>query len=106
MTMQEFGTTRQYGLKVVVIVVSNGVYGTIRMHQQRKYPGRPSGTTIVNPDFSALAASYGCAGEVITKTEDFASALERARKAETSTLIELRTDPAAVTPRNPALCIS
>ena len=105
MTMQEFGTAHQYGLKVIIIVVNNGVYGTIRMHQQRKYPGRPSGTTIVNPDFSVLAASYGCAGEVIRKTKDFAPALERARKAETSTLIEIRTDPAAVTPRTPALGI-
>ena len=105
MTMQEFGTARQYGLKVIVIVVNNGVYGTIRMHQQREYPGRPSGTKMVNPDFSALAASYGCTGEVITKTEDFAPALERARKAETSTLIELRTDPSAVTPRTPDLGI-
>ena len=105
MTMQEFGTAQQYRLKVIVIVVNNGVYGTIRMHQQREYPGRPSGTTMVNPDFSALAASYGCSGEIITKTEDFAPALERARKAETSTLIELRTDPSAVTPRTPALGI-
>ena len=103
MTMQEFGTARQYGLKVIVIVVNNSVYGTIRMHQQREYPGRPSGTTMVNPDFAALAASYGCNGEIITKTEDFALALERARKVETSTLIELRTDPSAVTPRTPAL---
>ena len=105
MTMQEFGTAHQYGLKIIVIVVNNGVYGTIRMHQQREYPGRPSGTTIVNPDFSALAASYGCAGDIITKTENFAPALARARKAETSTLIELRTDPSAVTPRTPALGI-
>ena len=105
MTMQEFGTAYQYGLKIIVIVVNNGVYGTIRMHQQREYPGRPSGTTIVNPDFSALAASYGCAGDIITKTENFAPALARARKAETSTLIELRTDPSAVTPRTPALGI-
>ena len=105
MTMQEFGTARQYGLKVIVIVVNNGVYGTIRMHQQREYPGRPSGTMMVNPDFAALAASYGCVGETITKTEDFALVLERARKAKTSTLIELRTDPSAATPRTPALCM-
>ncbi len=106
MTMQEFGTARQYGLKVIVIIVNNGIYGTIRMHQQREYPGRPSGTKMVNPDFSAFAASYGCAGETITKTEDFALALASARKAKTATLIELRTDPSAVTPRTPAFRIT
>ncbi|MEK9977654.1 MAG: thiamine pyrophosphate-dependent enzyme, partial [Paracoccaceae bacterium] len=103
MTMQEFGTARQYGLKIIVIVVNNGVYGTIRMHQQREYPGRPSATTMINPDFAAFAASYGCLGEIVTKTEDFAPAFARARAADVSTLIELRTDPSAVTPRTPAL---
>jgi acetolactate synthase-1/2/3 large subunit len=103
MTMQEFGTARQYGLKIIVIVVNNGVYGTIRMHQQREYPGRPSATKMINPDFAAFAASYGCLGEIVTKTEDFAPAFARARAADVSTLIELRTDPSAVTPRTPAL---
>jgi acetolactate synthase-1/2/3 large subunit len=101
MTMQEFGTAVQYGAKITVIVVNNGVYGTIRMHQQRDYPDRPSGTKMFNPDFVALATCYGCNGELFEKTEDFAPALARARASETSTIIELRTDPAAVSPRTP-----
>ena len=103
MTMQEFGTAFQYGVKVIVIVVNNGVYGTIRMHQQRDYPGRPSGTEMKNPDFAALAESYGCLGDIVTDSSDFPAALERARAAETSAIIELRTDSAAVTHRTPAL---
>jgi acetolactate synthase-1/2/3 large subunit len=71
------------------------------MHQQRDYPDRPSGTTMFNPDFAALATCYGCNGELVTKTQDFAPALARARASETSTIIELRTDPAAVSPRTP-----
>ncbi|MAI59336.1 MAG: thiamine pyrophosphate-binding protein [Rhodobacteraceae bacterium] len=100
MTMQEFGTALQYGIKLIVIVVNNGVYGTIRMHQQRDYPGRPSGTTIVNPNFADFAACYGCSGVIVTKTKDFNSALERARSAKKSTIIELRTDPTAVTTKS------
>jgi acetolactate synthase-1/2/3 large subunit len=101
MTMQEFGTAVQYGAKIIVIVVNNGVYGTIRMHQQRDYPDRPSGTTMLNPDFATLATCYGCSGEVVTKTKDFEAALVRAQASKTSTIIELRTDPAAVSPHTP-----
>lgn len=101
MTMQEFGTAFQYGAKIIVIVVNNGVYGTIRMHQQRDYPDRPSATTMRNPDFAAFATCYGCNGEVVTKTQDFEAAFARAQSSETSTIIELRTDPAAVSPRTP-----
>lgn len=99
MTMQEIGTAVQYGAKIIVIVVNNGVYGTIRMHQQRTYPDRPSATSLINPDFAALAACYGCNGEVVTKTQEFEDAFARAQASETSTIIELRTDPAAVSPR-------
>ncbi len=101
MTMQEFGTAFQYGAKIIVIVVNNGVYGTIRMHQQRDYPDRPSATTMVNPDFASFATCYGCNGEVVTETKDFEAAFARAQSSETSTIIELRTDPAAVSPRTP-----
>jgi acetolactate synthase-1/2/3 large subunit len=101
MTMQEFGTAFQYGAKIIVIVVNNGVYGTIRMHQQRDYPDRPSATTMLNPDFAALATCYGCNGEVVTETQDFEAAFARAQSSEKSTIIELRTDPAAVSPRTP-----
>ncbi|XXK31042.1 thiamine pyrophosphate-binding protein [Rhodobacteraceae bacterium nBUS_24] len=99
MTMQEFGTAAQYGAKVIVIVVNNGVYGTIRMHQQRSYPERPSGTTLHNPDFAGLAQCYGGYGEHVYKTEEFPAALARARAASTSAIIELHTDPSAVSPR-------
>ena len=98
MTMQEFGTAVQYGAKIIVVVINNGVYGTIRMHQQRDYPGRPSGTTMLNPDFAKLATCYGCNGEVVTMTQDFEAAFTRAQASEKSTIIELRTDPAAVSP--------
>ena len=82
-------------------VVNNGVYGKIRMHQQRDYPDRPSATTMLNPDFAALATCYGCNGEVVTETQDFEAAFARAQSSEKSTIIELRTDPAAVSPRTP-----
>lgn len=99
MTMQELGTACQYGANVVVIVSNNSMYGTIRMHQERHYPRRVSGTDIVNPDFAALARSYGALGEVVTRTEDFPAALERALAAGKPALIELKVDPAALSPR-------
>ncbi len=99
MTGQELATAVQYDLPIVIIVANNGMYGTIRMHQERNYPGRVSGTGLKNPDFAALARSYGAAGETVTRTEDFPAALERALAAEGPALIELRTDPDAITPR-------
>jgi acetolactate synthase-1/2/3 large subunit len=71
MTCQEFGTAAQFGAPIIVIVVNNAMYGTIRMHQERHYPGRVSGTAIVNPDFVALARAYGGHGELVERTEDF-----------------------------------
>ena len=71
MTLQEFGTAAQYGAKIIVIVVNNGVYGTIRMHQQGAYPKRPSGTNMQNPDFAALAQCYGCYGEHVHENKEF-----------------------------------
>ena len=102
MTMQEFGTVLQYDIKLIAIVVNNGCYGTIRMHQQRNYPNRPSATKLVNPNFAAFGVSYGCAGEIVTKTEDFPSVLARARLANSSTIIELRTEPSALTTQTSA----
>jgi acetolactate synthase-1/2/3 large subunit len=96
---QELATAAQYDVKVLFIVVNNGMYGTIRMHQERNYPGRVSGTQLKNPDFAALARAYGLHGEVVDDTADFASALSRALAAKTSALIELRVDPEAITPR-------
>jgi acetolactate synthase-1/2/3 large subunit len=102
MNMQEFGTATQYGANIIVIISNNGVYGTIRMHQAREYPNRPSGTDMVNPDFADLARAYGGHGERVTQTQDFAAALERARTCGKPAIIELKTDPAAVSHRTPA----
>ncbi len=98
MTLQELATAVQAGAAIVVIVANNGVYGTIRMHQEREYPGRISGTSLVNPDFAALARAYGAEGEIVEETADFPAALERALSSEKLTLIELRTDPEAISP--------
>jgi len=96
---QELATAAQYDLKIVFIVVNNGMYGTIRMHQERDYPGRVSGTDLKNPDFAALARAYGLHGETVEKTADFEAAFERAWKAKTASLIEMRIDPEAITTR-------
>jgi acetolactate synthase-1/2/3 large subunit len=98
MNGQELATAVQYGAKAIFVVVNNGMYGTIRMHQERSYPGRVSGTELSNPDFAALARAYGANGEVVEKTEEFAPAFERALAADRPSLIELRIDPEAITP--------
>ena len=95
---QEFATAMQYNANVIIIVVNNGMYGTIRMHQEREYPDRISGTELRNPDFAALARSYGGHGETVNRTEDFAAAFERARNAGKPALIEVKVDPEAITP--------
>ncbi|MBM3485033.1 MAG: thiamine pyrophosphate-binding protein [Alphaproteobacteria bacterium] len=99
MNGQELATAVQYGAKVVYIVVNNGIYGTIRMHQEREYPGRISGTGINNPDFAAYARAFGAHGELVTRTADFAAAFDRARAHDGPALIELRVDPEAITPK-------
>ncbi|HWI15474.1 MAG TPA: thiamine pyrophosphate-binding protein [Burkholderiales bacterium] len=99
MNCQELGTATQYGAAVIYIVVNNGMYGTIRMHQEREYPERVSGTTLTSPDFPALARAYGLHGELVTATKDFEAALERALASPTGALIELRVDPDAITTR-------
>ena len=99
MTGQELATAVQYGLNIVILVVNNGMYGTIRMHQERNYPGRVSGTSLINPDFAALARAYGAYGELVERTADFPAAFERAIAAGKPALLELRIDPEAITPR-------
>jgi acetolactate synthase-1/2/3 large subunit len=99
MTGQELATAVQYGLAIVLIVANNGMYGTIRMHQERLFPGRVLATSLVNPDFAALARSFGAAGETVTRTQDFAPILKRALSAALPTLIELKLDPEAISPR-------
>lgn len=99
MNGQELATAMQHDLKILFMVVNNGMFGTIRMHQERDFPGRISGTQLVNPDFAALARAYGLHGETVATTADFEPAFERAWNAKTSALIELRIDPESITPR-------
>ena len=96
---QELATAAMYNAAVVNIVVNNGIYGTIRMHQEREYPKRVIATNLKNPDFAALARAYGCHGETVTRTEDFAPAFERCVAAGKPALIDLVIDPEAITPR-------
>ena len=98
MNGQELATTAQYGASMLVIVVDNGGYGTIRMHQEREYPGRVAATGLTNPDFAALARAYGCWSEVVTRTEDFAPALSRAMAGTGVRLLHLKTDIEVITP--------
>ncbi len=98
MTGQEFGTAAQYGANVIVIVVDNGMYGTIRMHQERRFPTRTVATDIINPDFAAIARAYGAYGATVTGTDQFAGSLSEALAAGTPALLHLKLDPEAITP--------
>ena len=95
---QELATAMQYGANVINIVVNNGMLGTIRMHQERDYPTRISATALRNPDFSALAESYGLHGEVVRTTDEFAPAFERCAAADRPSLIDLQVSPEAGAP--------
>ncbi len=98
MNVQELATAMQYGANIIVIVINNGIYGSIRMHQEREYPGRVVGTDMVNPDFCKLAEAYGAQAELVTTTEEFAPAFERAQAANRLALIEVQIDPDLLTP--------
>jgi acetolactate synthase-1/2/3 large subunit len=98
MTGQELATAVRHQLAIVVIVVNNSQYGTIRMHQERHYPGRVHGTALVNPDFAAYARSFGAHGELVQATAEFAPALDRALAAGGPALIEIRIPEEAITP--------
>ena len=98
MTIQEFGTAAQEGAAVIVLAIDNGMYGTIRMHQEKTYPGRPSATALVNPDFAALAKTYGGYGETVQKTAEFGPAFERAQASGKPAILHLKVDPEAITP--------
>jgi acetolactate synthase-1/2/3 large subunit len=99
MVSQEFGTACEQGANIVVLISDNGMYGTIRMHQQRHYPGRPSGTQLKNPDFAALAKSYGGYGATVTSTAEFGPAFEQARNSGKPAILHLKIDPSALAPR-------
>ncbi|MCF6322315.1 MAG: thiamine pyrophosphate-binding protein [Rhizobiaceae bacterium] len=90
MNGQEIATAVQYGVNPIILVINNGSYGTIRMHQENRHPERVSGTDLKNPDFAAFARSFGANGEIVENTQDFAPAFERALKAKEATLIEIR----------------
>jgi acetolactate synthase-1/2/3 large subunit len=99
MTGQELATAAQYALPIVTIVANNGMYGTIRMHQEREYPRRVIGTTLVNPDFAAYARSFGAEGHTVETTEDFAPAFRQALGSSKPSVIELKLDPEALSAR-------
>jgi len=104
MTGQELATATKYEAgrgrgKLISIVVDNGSYGTIRMHQEREYPARVSGTELVNPDFVQLALAYGWHGARIERTEQFEDAFAHALQASRPTLLHLKLDPDVITSR-------
>jgi acetolactate synthase-1/2/3 large subunit len=95
---QELATAVQARTNIIVLLVNNGMYGTIRMHQERHYPGRVSGTRLVNPDFVAFAQACGCHAERLEDAAGFADAFGRALRAGRPALLELVTDPRQLTP--------
>ncbi len=99
MTGQEFATAVQYRAPAIFIVVNNGMYGTIRMHQERSFPGRVHGSDLLNPDFAAYARAFGGFGATVERTEEFAGAFEAARASGLPSILELRLDPEAIAPR-------
>jgi acetolactate synthase-1/2/3 large subunit len=99
MNGNELGTAMQSGLQPVILIINNGTYGTIRMHQERHYPERVSGTELINPDFVTLAKAYGFYSERVEKTEDFAAAYKRACESKTGAVLDLVLAIEAITPR-------
>jgi acetolactate synthase I/II/III large subunit len=98
MNGQEFATAVQYNLPIIVLVIDNGMYGTIRMHQEREFPGRVSATELKNPDFTALSRAFGGHGERVERTEEFIPAFERARASGKPAILHLLLHPEAITP--------
>jgi len=98
MTIQELGTAAELNTAIIVLVVDNGMYGTIRMHQEMHYPGRVSATDLQNPDFAAIAKAYGLAAHTVQNAEDFTVAFDQAQRSPVATLIHLKVERAALTP--------
>lgn len=98
MNCQELATAKQAGAQPIILILNNGIYGTIRAHQEAHFPGRISGTDMESPDFALLAQSYGFHGERVTRTEDFAAAFERALASETGAVLDLEIAAEAITP--------
>jgi acetolactate synthase-1/2/3 large subunit len=99
MNGQELATATQEGAKSIIVLLNNGMYGTIRMHQEREYPRHVHGTELRNPDFAALARAYGYAGVRITKTAEFEPELLAALARQEGTLIEVMLDPEVISTR-------
>jgi acetolactate synthase-1/2/3 large subunit len=97
---QEFATAVQYGLPIIVVLLDNAMFGTIRMHQERHYPGRVSATQLINPDFCGYAQVFGGHGERVTTTEEFAPALARARASGKPAILHCLLDAQAITPNS------
>lgn len=98
MNGQELATAVQYSVNPIILVINNSSYGTIRVHQEKNYPGRVSGTDLVNPDFSALARSFGAIGETVNETAQFYPAFKRALKCDKATVIEIKVGPKSFGP--------
>jgi len=98
MNGQDFATAVQYDLPIIVLVIDNRMYGTIRMHQEREFPGRVSATELKNPDFAAYARAFGGHGERVERTAEFIPAFERARASGKPAILHLLIDPEAITP--------
>jgi acetolactate synthase I/II/III large subunit len=98
MIVQELATAMQYQVNIIVIVINNGIYATIRMHQEREYPGRVIGTDMINPDFVMLAEAHGAHAERVSRTEQFAAAFARCLDAGRPALIEVQLDAGILTP--------
>ncbi|MEM1372205.1 MAG: thiamine pyrophosphate-dependent enzyme, partial [Pseudomonadota bacterium] len=99
MTGMELGAALQAGCQPIVLILNNGMYGTIRMHQERDYPDRVAGTAITNPDFVALGRAFGYHAERVDRTDQFADAFQRATASTTGAVLELMIDPEAITPK-------
>ena len=106
MNGQELATAVQHGGKSIIVLLNNGMYGTIRMHQERDYPRHVSGSQLSNPDFAALARAYGYAGVRITRTAEFEPELLAALQRDTGTLIEVMLDPDVITTRGTLTAIT
>jgi acetolactate synthase-1/2/3 large subunit len=98
MNGQEFATAVQFDVPIIVVIADNGTYGTIRMHQEREYPGRVSATTLKNPDFVTYARAFGGFGILVEKTADFPEAFKAAVASGKPAIIHLKIDPEAISP--------
>lgn len=99
MNCQELATAKQFGAQPIILILNNGIYGTIRAHQEREFPGRVSGTTMESPDFVALAKAYGFHAERVNTTAEFSAAFDRAQASTSGAVLELNISPEAITPR-------